>query len=129
MLTPSTDFDPVAPLPPRAVADMLAAGPGQAASTRLVRCAVFGMLGALIVVVIAPAWWLASTPCVALAAFAAWGLATQKVFELDLWRRRAPVLRWLLGLTRGATAVIAGAAALAALIGLLVALMPPGSLH
>lgn len=125
MLTPPTSFDPIAPLPPRPLANIMATGAGQAASSRLERCAVYALLGALAIVVVAPRWWPASMPLIAAGAFGVYGLATQRRFELDAEQQRAPVLRAALQASRGAAIIAALVAAGVGLIGLVLALMAP----
>ncbi|HEU4563705.1 MAG TPA: hypothetical protein VFS05_03610 [Gemmatimonadaceae bacterium] len=128
MLTPSTSFDPIAPLPPRTLATIMATGAGQAASTRLQRCAVYALLGALAIVVVAPRWWLASMPLIAAGAFGIYGLATQRRYELDAEQQRAPVLRAALQASRGAAIIAALVAAGLGIIGLVLALLTPRQL-
>ena len=125
MLTPPRSFDPLAPLPPATLANIMATGVGQAATRRLAACFAIGAAGAAIVLAAAPAWWLASTPFLCMAAFGSWGLATQRRLVLDAGNHRAPIQRALLVVARVAAVAVGSAAATAGAIGGLLALMAP----
>jgi hypothetical protein len=121
MLTPS-GFDPGAPLPRRTLANVFATGEGRADPARLGAAAVLGGGGALAVVAVRPAWWLAATPLACLGAMGVWGLAALKTHQLDLARRTAPALRWWLRAARALAVLVGALAAVAGAIGAVAAL-------
>jgi hypothetical protein len=104
----------------------MATGAGQAEWGRLYAATVSCTVGALVILLLWPAWWLASTPLVCIASFAGWGLAAQKTIELDRRQLAAPKWRAMLQLARAATALIGGLAAFALIFGGFALLMQRG---
>jgi hypothetical protein len=123
MLTPHTHFDPVAPLPPRTLANVMATGAGQAAPSRMARCAVWAGVAAFAVVAVVPQWWIVAAPCVGVSAFAVYGLATRRLFELRVLRRGSRAQRSALQAARGLAVAIGAAAVVVSVLGGVVALM------
>jgi hypothetical protein len=129
MLTPLTRFDPVAPLPPRTLANILATGVGQADSPRLAACAAIGVAGGVAILAGMPGYWLASTPFLVMAAFGIWGLATQRLFLIEAYHQRRPVLRTALRAARASAATVGWLAAFVGVARVVSVLMNPVALR
>ena len=117
------EFNPAMPLPRNTLGDVMATGVGRAEWGRLYYATVGGTFGALLVLLLIPSWWLASTPLICIASFAGWGLAAQKSLQLDRKQIRAPSLRLTLQLMRTIAMGTCALSALAGLFGTLALLM------
>jgi hypothetical protein len=117
------EFNPAIPLPRKSLRDVMATGAAHAEWGRLYAATVGGTFGALAILMLLPAWWLAATPLICVASFASWGLAAQKSIELDRRQRAAPSLRASLHLFRAAAAFTGALSALALLFGVVALLM------
>jgi hypothetical protein len=122
MRTP-IEFNPAMPLPRNTLGDVMATGVGRAEWDRLYYATVGGTFGALLVLLLVPTWWLASTPLLCVASFAGWGLAAQKSLQLDRKQVRAPSLRLTLQLVRTFAMGTCALSAVAGLFGTLALLM------
>lgn len=116
-------FNPALPLPRKSLRDVMATGAAQAEWGRLYAACVGGTFGALAILLLLPAWWLAATPLICLASFAGWGLAAQKTIELDRRQQRAPSTRAALHFARWLASATGALSALALLFGIIAALM------
>lgn len=131
MLTPSRltpKFNPAAPVPRRTMQNIMATGVGQAATRPLALAAVLGTAGALAILLFLPEHWPLVTPLVCVACFGAWGLAAKQTHVLDLLHRRAPTLRFWLGVARTTATSIGVASAAIGIIELFLRLIRPAAL-
>ena len=108
---------PAVRLPRKTLGDVMATGAGQAEWGRLYAATVSCTFGALLILLLWPAWWLAATPLVCVASFAGWGLAAQKTIALDRQQIAAPTWRAMLQLARMGTAMVGALAAFAMIFG------------
>jgi hypothetical protein len=131
MLTPTRltpKFNPAAPVPRKTLQNIMATGAGQAATRPLVLAAVLGTTGALAILLFLTEHWPIATPLVCVACFGSWGLATKQVYVLDVLHRRAPTLRFWLGVARTTALTIGVAAAVIGALELFLGLLRPPSL-
>jgi hypothetical protein len=117
------EYNPAVRLPRKTLGDVMATGAGQAEWGRLYAATVGCTFGALLILLLAPAWWLAATPLACIASFAGWGLCAQMTMALDRKQVAAPSLRMSLQLARGGASVTGVLSALALVFGVFAALM------
>ncbi|HUF29239.1 MAG TPA: hypothetical protein VMM77_01150 [Gemmatimonadaceae bacterium] len=122
MLTP-IEFNPAIPLPRNTLGNVMATGVGRAEWGRLYYATVGGTFGALLILLLAPTWWLAATPLLCVASFAGWGLAAQTSLHLDRKQIRAPSMRLSLQVVRAVAMATCALSALAGVFGTLALLM------
>jgi hypothetical protein len=122
-------FNPADPLGRRTLYEILATGAGQAHPTRLAAAAGGGLAGAIAIALLVPRWWPAAMPFVCVGAFGAWGLASQKLDELDLKHEPAGRLRLILRASRTAVAVVGTIAGLVGVTVLFLIALGPSWSH
>ena len=110
---------PAAVAPRETAYDLIAAWARHAPRRRLATWAIGGAVDAVALALVVPGLWLLGMPFLSIAAVGVWGLAAQRVMDLDgspvpsPWRRRA------LRFARAAAIVVGTAAAAAAFYGVM----------
>lgn len=126
--TQRPSFDPAKPLERTTLRNVRATGVGQASPARLNGFIVLGTLGAALIRMTIPSWWVLATPLVCLACFGLWGRAAQYTQMLNVRHERRPGLRRALETVRWLAVLLGGAAAAAGLTGTVMILLEPGRL-
>ncbi len=121
-------FDPNRPLERTTLRNVRATGVGQASPARLNGFIVLGTLGAAIIRLAIPTWWVLATPLVCLACFGLWGRSAQHTQMLNVRHERRPELRRALKAVRWVAILLGAAAAVAGLTGTVMILLEPGRL-
>ncbi len=98
-----SDFDPANPLPRKTPYNILATGAGQASYARLGVGLAVGLSAALLFFIVGPLW--VGAWAIALASFAAWGLAAKTLNALDIRRLEARRERVVLRVVQGAAVI------------------------
>jgi tetrahydromethanopterin S-methyltransferase subunit F len=122
MLTPSQlhpKFDPADPVPRQTPHSIMISGVGQADTRPLYACAVFGVVGAILVFLILPVLWPVAMAMLCISCFGAWGILAKRTHTLDLMHRRAHKLRFGLRVARVMVIAIGIIAAVMGLLGMI----------
>lgn len=125
---PRPKFDPAAPVPEQVLHRFMATGVGQAPTRRLIAAMLGAAAGAVAVLLAPPGLWLVATPLLCVVAVSGWGLATKRLYILDLSPHRFAALRVLLHLLRAAMLLLGVGAAAAGAAGFVRLLLRPWSL-
>jgi hypothetical protein len=110
---------PAAAAPHETAYDLIAGWARRAPRMRLAIWALGGAVDAVALALVVPGLWLLGTPFLSIAAVGVWGLAAQRLRDLDAAPVPAPWRRRALGMARAAALVVGTAAAVAAFYGLM----------
>jgi hypothetical protein len=121
-------FDPKKPLERTTLRNVRATGVGQASPARLNGFIILGTLGAAVIRLAIPTWWVLATPLVCLACFGLWGRSAQHTQMLNVRHERKLGLRRALTAVRWLAVALGAGAAVAGLVGTVMILLEPGRL-
>ena len=110
---------PTAAVPRQTAYDLIAGWAQRAPRRQLAVWAIGGAVDAVALAVVVPGLWLLGTPFLAIAAIGAWGLAAQRLRDLDASPSPALRRRRALRIAETAAVVVGTAAAVAAFYGLM----------
>jgi hypothetical protein len=110
---------PAATTPGETAYDLIAGWARRAPRRQLAVWAIGGALDAVALTLVAPGLWLVGTPFLSIAAVGVWGLAAQRLRDLDAALVPAPRRRRALRIAGAAAVVVGTAAGIAAFFGLM----------